>query len=66
MLASDLESCENQEMEDLNRQLDYLNYIENLAPSLQKHYGLSLDQIPTYRAEKLIDVTLLEYLHILF
>jgi hypothetical protein len=58
MLASDLESCENQEMEDLNRQLAYLNYIESLSPSMQKHYGLLLDQIPTYRPEKLIDVSI--------
>ena len=57
MLASDLENYNN-ELTQLNRQLNYLSYIENLAPSIQKNYGMTADQIPSYKPEKLIDVIL--------
>jgi hypothetical protein len=56
MIASDLDNDETEQMNELNRQLDYLNYVENLAPGIQKNYGFTRDQIPTYRADKLIDV----------
>ena len=42
------------EMAALNRRLEYLAYIEYLAPSISKNYGFTLDQISAYKAEKLI------------
>ncbi len=41
----------------LNRHLEYLSYIEYLAPNLiKKNYGVTMEQIPTYKPEDLINV----------
>ena len=61
MIASGVDSYENEYIESLNRQLEYLEYINSLSQSIQKNYGLSQDQIPTYRPEKLIEVLYLIY-----
>jgi hypothetical protein len=47
-----------QKMAILNRHLEYLSYIEYIAPNIvKKNYGLTLEQIPTYKPEDLINVT---------
>lgn len=46
------------DLENLNRKLDYLQYIDTQAVHISNNYGLIIDQIPAYNAEKLIDVCL--------
>lgn len=46
----------DQRMSFLNRQLDYLSYIEYLSPNISKNYGFIPEQIPAYKPEKLISV----------
>ena len=46
----------------LNRHLEYLSYIEYIAPNIvKKNYGLTIEQIQTYKPEDLINVILFEY-----
>ncbi len=47
-----------QKMAILNRHLEYLSYIEYLAPSIvKKSYGVTIEQIQTYKPEELINVS---------
>ncbi len=51
-----------QKMAILNRHLEYLSYIEYIAPNIvKKNYGLTIEQIQTYKPEDLINVILFEY-----
>jgi len=43
-------------LNNLNRQLEYLSYFENLPADTLKNLGLTVDEIPCYKLEKLIEL----------
>ena len=46
----------DQELDSLNRRLEYLSYIEYISSSISKNYGFTLDQIAASKPEKLIGI----------
>jgi hypothetical protein len=44
------------ELAALNRCLEYLAYCEYVVPEVNRKLGLHIDQIPVYKADKLIEV----------
>ncbi|CAF0843528.1 unnamed protein product [Brachionus calyciflorus] len=48
----------NQRITALNRYLEYLSYIENIAESISDMNALAIEQIPPYKPEKLIEIYL--------
>lgn len=48
----------NQRIEDLNKILNYLSYIDGIAQKISDLNALPIDQIPAYKPEKLIEVIL--------
>ena len=54
--ASDGGASLQARLRSLDRQLAYLAHVEHLAPRVAQHYAMSVEHIPCYKPEKLIEL----------